>query len=162
MVHAYHSRRTPDKNFKRGILFSILERSSNYVFGDVNLPTVLQARTVVGFHVENLPPGGKFLGWTFLRKFETVGFDRIPIRNSLNLSYFLFANWSSHVNLFRGNGPKWIFSRFRFPRKYFHGRGDFWSDWKYNQKLKSYSYGSMLRTIFPGNYMVGGVYFTWK
>ena len=37
---------TSNLNFKRAILFSIVERSSNYVFGDVNLPSVLRARAV--------------------------------------------------------------------------------------------------------------------
>ena len=36
--------KTSDQNFKRSILFSIVERSSKYVFGDVNLATVLRTR----------------------------------------------------------------------------------------------------------------------
>jgi hypothetical protein len=32
------------KSFKRTILFSNVEKSSDYVFWDVNLPTVLKAR----------------------------------------------------------------------------------------------------------------------
>ena len=37
--------RTSDQNFKRTILFSIVERSGNYVLVDVNLSTVLRVRT---------------------------------------------------------------------------------------------------------------------
>jgi hypothetical protein len=33
-------------NFKKRVLFSLIERSSNYVFGDVNFPTVLRTRAV--------------------------------------------------------------------------------------------------------------------
>jgi len=39
-------KKTSDQNFKRAISFRIVERSSNCVFGNVNLPTVLRARAV--------------------------------------------------------------------------------------------------------------------
>ena len=35
-----------DQNFKRSILFSLVGKSCNYVFGDVNLPTTLRKRAV--------------------------------------------------------------------------------------------------------------------
>ena len=57
-------RNTSDRNFKRAILFSIVERSSNYVFGDTNHPTVLRAK--------GCKFGNSFIGYTYCMLLRTL------------------------------------------------------------------------------------------